>query len=274
MNTFLSPWAVSEQLLAVALASVVVMALLWIVQWKTEDASVVDAVWALGVGTAAVFVALTGPGDPWRRVLVGVIGGAWGLRLGLYLLFNRVLGKPEDGRYKNLRRKWGSKAHFGFFVFFQLQAIFILMFALPSLATSHSGQPLFGPSRVLDVLALCVAVASLVGESTADRQLARFRADPANRGRTCRVGLWAYSRHPNYFFEWLHWFVWVLLAAGSPVWWLTLTGPVFMYLFLMKVTGIPHTEAQALRTRGEDYRRYQAETNMFFPWFPRKELRP
>ena len=104
------------------------------------------------------------------------------------------------------------------------------------------------------------------------RQLAAFRAQPSNRGRTCRSGLWRYSRHPNYFFEWLHWFAYVALAVGSPVSWLAWSGPVVMYLFLRYISGIPFTEANALRSRGDDYREYQRTTPMLFPWFPRKSL--
>jgi steroid 5-alpha reductase family enzyme len=110
----------------------------------------------------------------------------------------------------------------------------------------------------------------VAGEYLADHQLARFRADPANGGRTCRSGLWRYSRHPNYFFEWLHWFTYVALAAGSRLAWVALSGPLVMYVFLRWVSGIPFTEAQALRTRGEDYRDYQRRTSMLFPWPPRR----
>ncbi|MBV8853549.1 MAG: DUF1295 domain-containing protein, partial [Sinobacteraceae bacterium] len=100
--------------------------------------------------------------------------------------------------------------------------------------------------------------------------LARFRANPAHRGKTCRAGLWRYSRHPNYFFEWLHWFSYVAFAVGAPLGWLALAGPLLMYVFLRYVSGIPYTEAQALRTRGDDYRDYQRRTSMLFPWPPRR----
>ena len=111
---------------------------------------------------------------------------------------------------------------------------------------------------------------SVFGEYVADRQLATFRADPNNKGKTCRAGLWAYSRHPNYFFEWLHWFTYVLLAINSEYFWYSLVGPVVMLAFLYRVSGIPWTEAQALRSRGDDYRRYQEEVSAFVPWFPHK----
>ena len=108
----------------------------------------------------------------------------------------------------------------------------------------------------------------------ADRQLVRFKRRPESRGKTCREGWWRYSRHPNYFFEWLHWWSYVALAAGSSYWWVTLLAPAAMLHFLLNVTGIPPTEAQALASRGEDYRQYQRTTSVFIPWFPKKEIHP
>jgi steroid 5-alpha reductase family enzyme len=112
-------------------------------------------------------------------------------------------------------------------------------------------------------------VVSIAGEVAADRQLAAWRADPANAGKTCRAGLWNLSRHPNYFFEWLHWVGWSVIALGSPTGWVALFVPVFLLALLFRVTGIPETEAQALRSRGEDYRRYQQEVSVFVP-LPRR----
>ena len=114
---------------------------------------------------------------------------------------------------------------------------------------------------------------AIAGEALADMQLARFRRDPARAGQGCRQGLWRYSRHPNYFFEWLHWWAYVLLGLGSPWWWVTVAGVVVMYVFLTRVTGIPYTEQQALRTRGEAYRRYQETTSVFFPLIPSKSTK-
>jgi steroid 5-alpha reductase family enzyme len=118
------------------------------------------------------------------------------------------------------------------------------------------------------VSAVLIWVFAVAGETLADAQLARFRTTPGNQGLVCREGLWRYSRHPNYFFEWLHWFSYVALASGAAISWL---GPVLMYVFLRWLSGIPHTEAQALRTRGELYRTYQRTTPMLIPWFPRSE---
>lgn len=246
----------------------VVMAVLWLVQRATRNAGVVDVGWAGGLGALVVLYALLAPGDPLRRVLVGVLAGAWSLRLASYILTNRVLGRSEDGRYQALRARWGERAQPYFFVFFQAQAVLDVLFSLPFLVAMTNPRQGIGAWGVAGVLVWLAAVA---GEAVADRQLAAFRADPVNRGRTCRVGLWRASRHPNYFFEWVHWWSYVLLAVGSPWWALTLVGPALMAFFLFKVTGIPATEAQALVSRGEDYRDYQRTTSAFIPWFPKKQ---
>ena len=127
-----------------------------------------------------------------------------------------------------------------------------------------------GPMDLWDLFGISIWLISVAGETTADSQLARFRANSSNRGTTCRSGLWKYSRHPNYFFEWLHWWTYVAIAWTSPLGWMTLCAPALMLFFLLKVTGIPATEAQALISRGDDYRKYQQTTSMFIPWFPKK----
>ena len=151
---------------------------------------------------------------------------------------------------------------------FQFQALLIALFSLPFLAVAANPAAHWNPWFIAGI---AVWLACVAGEAIADAQLARFRADPANKGKACRAGMWRYSRHPNYFFEWLHWFAYVLLAVGSPISWLAWTGPLVMYAFLRWISGIPFTEAQALRTRGEDYARYQRSTPMLFPWFPKEE---
>lgn len=141
----------------------------------------------------------------------------------------------------------------------------MVLFSLPLAAVA--GHPAPAPWQL--AVAAAIWLVSVGGESLADAQLARFRADPGNRGRTCRSGLWRYSRHPNYFFEWLHWCAYAVAAIGAPLAWLGWLGPVVMYLFLRYISGIPFTEQQALRTRGDDYRDYQRSTPMLFPWFPK-----
>lgn len=245
------------------LAMVVVMTLGWSWQRRRANAGIVDALWSAGLGGAAVWLALAGEGAIAPRVAVALLGGAWGLRLALHL-WHRVRNEAEDGRYRALRERWqGDQAKF--FVFFQAQALSVPLFALPFVAAAAA--PAWTVWSWLGVGIWLVAVA---GESLADAQLARFRADPDSKGRTCRLGLWRYSRHPNYFFEWVHWFAYVALAVGSPLAWLAWGAPVVMFVFLRWLSGIPFTEQQALRTRGDDYREYQRTTSVFFPWFPKR----
>jgi steroid 5-alpha reductase family enzyme len=243
------------------------MGLLWLLQRRIGDAGVVDVGWSLSLGLLAGILAVGGEGDASRRALLAVLAGAWSLRLGTHLLIDRVLARGEDGRYQMLRESWGARQQPYMFLFFQAQALIAVLFAVPFLVVAGNPRSL-GP---LDVVAVALWLVAVGGEAVADRQLARFKADPANKGRTCRVGLWSVSRHPNYFFEWLHWFAYVVLAVGAPHAWLSLLGPVAMLLFLLRVTGIPYTERRALLSRGEDYARYQREVSPFIPWFSRKE---
>jgi len=243
----------------------VVMVLLWFVQRRTANAGIVDVGWSLGVGVVAVACTVAGSGDPMRRLLAGVLVGGWSLRLGLYIL-RRVLAEEEDGRYRRLRQQWGAGFQRRAFVFFQLQALFAVAFAVPVAVVASNARPVSAAEAMVAVGLWLVAIG---GEALADRQLAAFRGQPANRGRTCRQGLWRYSRHPNYFFEWLHWWTYVLLAAGAPLWWLSLLGPLAMLVFLLAVTGVPATEAQAAASR-PDYRDYQRTTSAFIPWPPKR----
>ncbi|HEY4144564.1 DUF1295 domain-containing protein [Pinirhizobacter sp.] len=233
----------------------------WAWQRRHGNIGIVDVLWSFSVGGSAVWAAVTGPGAALPRVGVALFGGLWGVRLGLHL-WRRVRGEDEDGRYRHLRAHWqGSQGRI--FGFFEFQALLVGLFALPFLGVAANPASSVGAC----IVAAVIWLGSVGGEIVADNQLARFRAEPSNEGRTCDQGLWRYSRHPNYFFEWLHWFTYAALAVGSPLWWLAFAGPVVMYLFLRYLSGVPFTEAQALRSRGEEYRDYQRRTPMFFPWF-------
>lgn len=254
-----APWLT---LVVVWVAAAIAMTLAWRWQRARDNAGIVDVVWAAGVGGAAVLAAAMGEGAALPRILLAVLGALWGARLAVHL-WKRVRCEDEDGRYAYLRAHWNGDQR-KFFLFFQAQAVLIVLFSLPFVAVA--ANPTDAPWLLG---AIAVWLISVGGEAVADRQLADFRADPANKGRTCRDGLWRYSRHPNYFFEWVHWLTYVVLAAGSPLWWLALAGPLVMYVFLRYVSGIPYTEQQALRSRGDDYRDYQRSTPMLFPWFPK-----
>ena len=248
--------------------STITMIVLWLYSLKSKDAGIVDVGWAFNLGTLAIFYAIAGDGDPTKRYVVGFLGGYWGLRLSYYLLTDRIIGKEEDGRYKALRDHWGDKANFNLFFFFQAQAILDVILSISFLALVQNSNPEFS---LFEYLGIAVWLIAVIGESIADKQLANFRANPENKGKTCREGFWNYSRHPNYFFEWFHWISYALMGLSAPSGWMTFIAPVLMYFFITKFTGIPYTEIQALKSRGEDYRRYQRTTNALFPWFPKKE---
>jgi steroid 5-alpha reductase family enzyme len=251
-------------LLTIWLASAAMMTLGWLWQRRHENAGIVDVLWSTGLAVSAILNGILGSGAPWPRALVAVLGGIWGARLASHLWL-RVRGEPEDGRYRALRTRWGDNP-LKWFGLFQFQAFLIPLFSIPFAAAAAN------PNTRAAWLAIAVVfwIVSVWGEHVADRQLARFRAKSDNHGKTCRAGLWRYSRHPNYFFEWLHWFTYVALAVGAASAWYSLSGPVLMYVFLRWISGVPYTEAQALRTRGDDYRDYQRRTSMLIPWPPRR----
>ena len=239
--------------------------LLWIWHLRLRNAAVVDVGWTVAIGLQAVTAALLGPGDVTRRVIVGVVGGLWSLRLAVHLA-RRVGSEPEDPRYGELRARWKGNLHLKFLAFFLFQGLLATGLALPFFVAAADPSPALHPFLWSGV---ALAVLSVVGEGVADAQLRRFRADSANRGAVCRVGLWGWSRHPNYFFDWLAWCAFVLLALGSPWGWATVGSPLLMLYFLLRVTGIPATEAHALRSRGDAYARYQREVSAFVPLPPR-----
>ena len=244
------------------------MVLLWALQRRTKNAAIVDVGWTVAVGALGVIYAFTLDGAGLRRLLLGAMIGLWSARLALHLLRDRILGHPEEGRYVRLREHWGEAADrklLGFFIAQALAAVALSLAFLPGLQATRAGPDVF------DIAGVLLFVGALVGESIADRQLAAFKADPANAGKVFDQGLWGWSRHPNYFFEWLVWCAFVLPGLPSPGGWLALLGPVVMFLLVTRVTGIPTSEAQALRSRGDAYRDYQQRVAAFVPRPPRTE---
>jgi len=241
-----------------------VMFILWLISLQTHNASIVDPGWTIGLLICALIYALAGHGYGVRKALLVFMTGVWACRLGLYLFFTRIWQQPEEGRYQQLRKEWKSNSNFKFLLFFEFQALLDVVLSVPFLVAALNPPP---ELSFLEIAGLATWAVAMVGEAIADTQLNRFKKNPANKGKTCQVGLWNYSRHPNYFFEWLIWVAWFLFALGSPYGWVAVICPLLMLYFLFKVTGIPATEAQALRSRGEDYRRYQQTTSIFVPWF-------
>jgi len=243
-------------------------ALLYAVARRMDNYGIVDIAWSYAFGALATLYALLGPGWPARRALIAAMAVMWSTRLGTHL-FIRVMGHHpvEDGRYVQLRQDWAGNFAAKMFGFFQMQAVSVVLLGAAFLLACLNPAPALRPLELAGAALWLVAIS---GEALADAQLAAFKRDAANRGRVCAAGLWRYSRHPNYFFEWLIWVAYFVFALASPWGWLAIVGPASILYLLLRVTGIPMTEEQSLRSRGDAYRRYQQTTSAFVPWFPRK----
>jgi steroid 5-alpha reductase family enzyme len=253
-----------QDALVVSGFSSIAMACAWAWQRKMQNAGIVDIVWAACLAFAGLYYGAVGRGELLPRLLVALFSSIWAFRLAAHLIA-RVLNEDEDGRYRYLREHWQGN-QLKFFLFFQGQVLLVLLFSVPFFIASQNP---IGKLNLFSVIGITVWLVSICGESIADRQLANFRNNPANRGKTCREGLWKYSRHPNYFFEWTHWFSYCFFAIGAAHFGWTWIGPITMLITLCWVTGIPFVEAQSLRSRGDDYRAYQRTTSPLIPWFPK-----
>lgn len=248
-----------------ALITMAMMVAVWVYARRMDNAGIVDIWWSFGFAPAAVFCGVFGGGHAARNGLIAAMVCAWSLRLGSHL-YRRVMSHhpEEDPRYAALRAQFPHRTWLMFFGFFQLQAVLIAFLSLPvALACSNPSGGIGG----FEVAGFALWVVAVGGEAVADAQLAWFRGQPANRGRVCEFGLWKYSRHPNYFFEWLVWVAFSVFALGAPYGWAGVLSPLLMLYFLTCVTGIPPAEAHSLASRGDAYRSYQRRTSPFIPWF-------
>lgn len=240
----------------------------WLLSRKLDNYSFVDVTWSFGLIVLLPLHALMTGGGAVRSAVVLAMGMLWSLRLGTYLLLRVRQHHPaEDIRYQVLRGQWKAALPARMFVFFQAQALLILLLSVPMLLAMRNGAPRLAWVEWLGCGVWCLG---FLGESLADRQMQRFKSDPANKGRVCNTGLWRFSRHPNYFFESVIWWGFWLYACGSPWGWVTIYAPLLILWFLLRVTGIPLTEKCAVEGKGDAYREYQRTTSAFVPWFPRK----
>ncbi len=249
-------------LVGLAVSMSLIMTLAWSVQRMTGASGWVDTIWSLAVGLGGIAAVWLADGTPERRHLIGVLVALWSLRLGGYIAI-RTRGAGEDPRYEKLIAEWGNAASWKLFQFLQIQALaaFVLVAAI-YLAASVSG-----PFPVLvDGIAFGVGLIALLGEAVADRQMHRFRKTPQAKTSVMESGLWAYSRHPNYFFEWLFWCA--IAGFALQLGWvgvIAVLAPLQMYWLLVHVSGIPPLEEHMLKTRGNAFRALQSRVNAFFP---------
>lgn len=249
-----------------AISLSIVMTVAWQVQRSTGHTAWIDVCWTFGTGTVAFACSLI-PSQQGamsaRQMMVATLIAIWTLRLGVHLLF-RTLKHGDDPRYRDLIKQWGASADKRMFWQVQAQAVVALILAVSVAVAAHNPRPHPG---LADMIGAAVLLIGLIGEALSDRQLRQFRADPANRERVCEAGLWKWSRHPNYFFEWLCWLAYPIIAIdGSyPQGWITLLAPTCMYWILVYVSGIPPLEQHMLRSRGAQFREVQARTRAFVP---------
>jgi len=262
---------VLEALAGIAVSLSILMAIAWVVQQRTGNSGWVDTIWTFSVGLAGAGSALwpvAGAAPNARQWLVAALVAIWSLRLGVHIAV-RSAGITDDPRYAAFARDWGLDAPRKMFIFLQNQGFGSIPLVFSIFIAARFPYPAL---RIQDAMGALILLAAIAGEALADAQLKKFRDDTANKGRVCDVGLWRWSRHPNYFFEWLGWLAYPVIAISPDYgWgWATLLAPVFMYWILVHVTGIPPLEEQMLRSRGERYRHYQSRTSAFFPLPPKK----
>jgi steroid 5-alpha reductase family enzyme len=257
-------------LAGVSVALSLLMTLAWLIQQRTGNSGWIDTTWTFSLGLVGLGCAVSG-GAPWhsRAFIVAVFAVVWSARLGLHIA-RRSAGISDDPRYAKLVRDWGDDARRQMFWLCQKQALVSIPLAMGFYLAASNPLPVL---RAQDWLAVAIMVIALGGEALADRQLENFKSDPANRGKINDAGLWSWSRHPNYFFEWFGWLAFPLFAidaGGNYPWgWFALLAPVCMYWLLVHVSGVPPLEEHMLRTRGDRFRVYQRQTSVFFPAPPR-----
>ena len=242
------------------------MTLLWLISLQLKNSSIVDIFWGTGFVIANwVYFALTPDGFPLRKWLIGILVTIWGLRLSLHIL-RRNWGKPEDFRYQVWRKEVGTRWWWlSFFRVFLLQGILMWIISAPLLAAQRGAKP--AHLILFDFLGVIVWGIGFFFEAVGDLQLARFKTDPANKGKVMDRGVWRYTRHPNYFGDSAQWWGYYLIAAFAGGWW-TIFSPILMTLFLLRVSGVALLEKTLEKRPG--YQEYIRKTSAFIPWFPRK----
>lgn len=246
-------------------AVAIIMVLVWLWALKIKNNGVVDIFWALNFLVIAGIIWFLAKGYSPRVNLVCGLAALWSLRLGIYLLIR--VGSHlniEEGRYKQLRAEWTDAK---FFFFFQMQAFSNVMLSIPFFIIALNPDP---EIHSMEYVGALLWFLNIIGEGVSDWQLQHFKNRPENKGKVCQYGLWNYSRHPNYFFQFSIWVSVFIFALPNPYGWMAVICPLSIGYLIFKVTGIPMTEEQAVRSKGEAYKEYQRTTSVFVPWFKNK----
>lgn len=240
-----------------------VMFISWLISQKLNYYSLVDVVWSYGIGLVSIIFACVSSGALSKKLIAVTLALFWSIRLGTHLAIRLKSHFPiEDSRYSGLKEKW-SKSKFLFFFLFQ--GVSQVLFSLPFLLLAQDPESAISG---VSILGISIFAVGFVGESVADSQLNEFRLRPENKVKVCDVGLWKYSRHPNYFFEWVIWCGAAIAVMSSPSGYFAFVSPMLMFLTLNFLTGVPAAEEQSLKSKGALYAEYQKKTNRFFPGLP------
>ncbi|HJQ67828.1 MAG TPA: DUF1295 domain-containing protein [Blastocatellia bacterium] len=256
----------TSTVLATTLGSIILlMFLLWLTSLALKDASIVDTFWGIGFAVIAwISFAITNGYAP-RKLIIATLVTIWGLRLAAHI-FRRNHGKGEDFRYRRMRARHGDRfAVVSLFTVFGLQGLLMWIISLPIQVAQVSTAP--ARLKWLDVTGVALWAIGFMFEAIGDWQLMRFKADSTNAGKVMRRGLWAYTRHPNYFGDATVWWGLFLIAAATPGSLWTIISPAIMTFLLMKVSGVALLEKSLVKTKPE-YQDYVRRTSAFFPWIP------
>lgn len=238
------------------------MIFVWVLYKITNNPSIVDSSWSIGLMIAGFIYLFSTPINQ-RKLIIAVLLSVWALRLSGYIWWTRLRLGHQDKRYTALSSPWKISQSLGFFLNFQIQALLIFLISFMFFLTSLSDAATLS---TLDIAAIIIVLTGIAGESIADLQLQRFKR--TNSGKVCNIGLWYYSRHPNYFFDWLTWFGFALFAVTSTFGCVSFLSLMALYIIFTRITG-PMTERGSIQSRGNAYLQYQATTSMFVPWFKR-----
>lgn len=262
--------------LTVLVFMIVVMNAAWATQRAVKNSGWIDVFWTYGTGIAGAVAALWPmPDTAWpfpRQLLVAMVVIVWAARLGTYVML-RVMNSSEDARYVRFKKDWGKGYQKKLYWFVLPQALITALLTISIMGAAWRGSQALDWRDFAGVAILLIAIG---GESLADKQLAAFKRANTEKGAINDKGLWGWSRHPNYFFEWFGWLAYPAIAfdPGSPMTWLTWLAPVAMFGVLRFMTGVPPLEASMIASRGDAYRQYQARTSAFFPLPPKERLTP
>lgn len=256
-------------LIAVLVISFLILIFLFgicsIIAERIKNYGIVDILWSYAFGLLVLICFFLAEGSNNRKILITALVLVWSIRLGTHLLLRVSNHHPkEDTRYSQLRLDWSENLVFKMACFFQIQAISVVLLCTPFYFIFANASNNLGYIEIAGSLLWVIGVA---GESIADLQLSRFKNNPLNHKEVCSQGLWRYSRHPNYFFEWIIWVSYFIIACSTPYGWLSIISPAIILYLLLTKTGVPMAEKQSLLSKKEKYSNYQKTTSVFFPWF-------